>query len=230
MQQQIPLNLQLRDDATFANFYVGGNAALLSHLLASLHNKQERFFYLWGSPGVGCTHLLHACCHEADTLETSAMYLSLENFQEYTPEILEGFEHSDVLCLDNVQCIAANKHWEEALFHLYNRIRDAKGLLIITANCAPRQLPLQLADLSSRLAWGAAYQVMPLSDPQKIEAFIMRAENRGLHLSEEVGHFLLSRSSRDMNTLAKILDKLDHASLAEQRRLTIPFVKSVLEI
>jgi DnaA family protein len=58
----------------------------------------------------------------------------------------------------------------------------------------------------------------------------MRAETRGMHLPDDVGRYILTHYSRHMGALFAALDELDKATLAAQRKLTIPFVKDVLHI
>ena len=68
-----------------------------------------------------------------------------------------------------------------------------------------------------------------LDEPGVLAALACRARGRGLELPDETAQFLLRRFPRDLPTLFSLLDTLDTASLVEQRRLTVPFVKSVLE-
>jgi DnaA family protein len=74
------------------------------------------------------------------------------------------------------------------------------------------------------------YKLHALSDDEKLNCLMMRAKRRGIGLSEEVGKYILTHCPRHMGTLFTVLDALDKASLAAKRRLTIPFVKEVLEI
>jgi DnaA family protein len=215
---QLTLNIRLRDDATFANFYSENNQQLLTHL----QTNTDLFIYLWGKSGSGRSHLLQATCQAAK----SAIYLPITTKLE--PEILSGLENMDVLCLDDIHHIAGIKTWEEAIFHLFNKLATNITRLIISANTPPASLPIMLPDLKSRLASGITFQVQPLSDQQKLTALQLRAKNRGLQLSQEVGEFLLNRYARDTNSLFTILEKLDQASLATQRKLTIPFIKTIL--
>lgn len=60
------------------------------------------------------------------------------------------------------------------------------------------------------------------------EILAQRAALRGLELPEPVADYLLRRCSRDLSTLLALLDRLDLAALAQQRRLTIPFVREQL--
>jgi DnaA family protein len=114
------------------------------------------------------------------------------------------------------------------LFHLFNRVRENKTPLLVTASVAPAKLNLQLNDLKSRLGWGLTFQLRSISDDQKIEVLQKRAQHRGMELNAEVGRYLVTRFSRDMGSLVALLETLDNVSLAEQRRLTIPFVKQAI--
>lgn len=227
---QLPLGLSLKDDASFDNFYPGTNTEIVAALKNTASLQGEKIIYLCGSRGQGLSHLLQAACHEAATHKYSAVYLPLSQLLSQSPEMLHGFESLQLVCIDDLQCLAQSEDWEEAVFHLFNRIYDAGGHMILAGNDLPKSLPLKLPDLTSRLSWGVVYQLHPLTDAEKITVLIRRANIRGITLSEEVGKYLLSHCPRHMTTLFAALDALDKASLAAQRRLTVPFVKEILEI
>ncbi len=226
MSTQLSLGIALRDNATFANYYTGDNAALLHSLQACVQGVGEQFLYVYGPSGVGRSHLLQACCHA--TTELSALYLPLKTHAELSPEMLEGLEQLHLICLDDVDAIVGMPEWEEALFHFYNRAREQGTRLIVSAECPPQPLKIHLADLHSRLACGLALHIHELSDVQKVAALQLRAHQRGLELSDEVGYFLLNHCPRDMSTLFEVLERLDKASLEAKRKLSIPFIKTVL--
>jgi DnaA family protein len=75
-----------------------------------------------------------------------------------------------------------------------------------------------------------AYVLMPLVDRQVVAALGLRARRRGLELPDETAQYLLKRMPRDLPSVFNLLDRLDEASMIEQRRLTVPFVKSVLDL
>lgn len=227
---QIPLNIQLRDDSTLESFYVGDNTQVFQAMMDLAEGLGESFIYCWGAVGAGRTHLLQATCHAVIEAGRPAAYIPLRELNNLEPSLLQGLESLSLVCLDDVQWIAGNAAWEEALFHLFNRIRAVNGRLLISANVSPLHIALKLPDLKSRLAWGVVYQLHALSDEQKWHALALRAKCRGLQLNKTVSQFLLSRCSRDMAQLFQYLENLDKASLTEQRRLTIPFVKQVLGI
>lgn len=230
MINQLTLGVSLKDEATFANYYVGKNSELVRQLMLSARGQGEQMIYCSGYAGQGCTHLLQACCHESKQHHLSAVYLPLANLADFSPEIFDGLENLKLICIDDLHMIAGKPEWEEAFFHAYNRIRDAGAHLVVTANVAPKALGLTLPDVVSRLSWGMVYQLQPLTDAEKLQALIMRAERRGMTLSEDVGKFILTHCPRHMSTLFAALDALDKISLAAQRKLTIPFVKTVLQI
>lgn len=227
---QLTLGVGLKDEATFTNFFAGKNQQVISELKNSANGKGERVIYLCGASGEGCTHLLQACCHETNQNKLTSVYLPLSNLNDFSPEIFEGLETLDLICIDDLHQIAGNPVWEEAFFHAYNRIHDSGKRLIVTANVMPKSLGVALPDLVSRLAWGMVFQLQPLSDAEKLEVMIVRAERRGMTLSEDVGKFILNHCPRHMTTLFAALNTLDKVSLAAQRKLTIPFVKTALQI
>lgn len=227
MALQLPLSLTWPDQTTFENFYSENNAPVLAYLREMVQGKGEKNIYLHGSGGVGLSHLLYAACRVTQERSLAAAYLPLSR-ANLSPQVLEGMENLSLLCCDDLEFIAGNKEWEEALFHCYNRAQTSGTCLLMAGHIPPTQIAWGLPDLGSRLAAGVVFAVQPLSDSQKIQALQYRAQKRGFDLPDETGNYLLSHCSRDMHALFTILEKLDHLSMAMQRRLTIPFVKQVL--
>ncbi len=232
--QQLSLGVSINDDATFENFYAPPatpNAQILSALRHQIETGNEPFIFLWGAAGCGLTHLLQGACHHAQHFSKSFQYFPLRDVAGYAPdELLVGLEQLDVVVLDALDEVINRPEWELALFNLFNRLRDSGKLLIVAAIHGPQELAVGLPDLKSRLQWGATFHVQTLDDDQKQAALQFRAKARGLELSEDVAAYIIQRLPRDMNELFWQLNRLDHASLAEQRKLTIPFVKKILAL
>ena len=227
-QQQLTLDIQLPDDETFASFWPGGQEDVLASLQQGLNAEQGGSLYLWGPQGAGKSHLLHAAMNWCASCYQPSSYIPLQYAQELTPDMLQGLEQMHLVCLDNLERIAGQKEWEESLFDLFNRIKEQGRLLVVTASAPARHLDLGLPDLRSRLDWGVSYQLQKPGDKEKLSILKLRANARGLVLSDEAGRFLLHRSSRNMADLWQTLAQLDTASMAAQRKLTIPFIKQVL--
>jgi len=220
---QLLLGIGLRDSATFDNFFPARN----SPVVAALCQADEPFVYLWGSSGSGKSHLLQALCQQLAEQGQTVAYLPLAE-AGMVPQMLEGMENMSLLAIDDLDSVAGNADWETALFHLYNRMRDAGARLLVAAHVSPAALPIQLRDLASRLSYGLTLHLQDLSDEDKRQLLQLRADNRGFELPDEVANYLLKRCERDMESLITLLDRLDVATLQAQRKLTIPFVKSLL--
>ncbi len=223
---QLALPLRLADHAVFASFLATGNETLLATLRDLAAGRGGGGCWLWGAASSGKTHLLQAVCDEAGD---ESVYIPLSLFTEASPEILDGLANRALICIDDLHLVAGQADWEKALFVLYNQILAAEGRLIVAAKAAPRVAGFKLADLRSRLSQLPIFQVRPLGDAATQQALQLRASQRGLDLPDDTAQFLLSRNRRDMASLYSVLDKLDDEALRAQRRLTIPFVKAVLE-
>jgi len=231
MAKQLPLGIRLRDNATFENFFSAGNqqaTTTLQRAAAGSDGGDATALYLWGTTGCGKSHLMQAACHRVAARDEAAAYLPLRDHEMFAPEMLEGMESLALVCLDDVEAIAGRREWEEAIFHLYNRIQASGAQLIASANAAPHALPLSLPDLATRLGWGLVFQLHELGDEQKVVALQQRAQAIGMEMSDDVARYLFSRTRRDMHSLFALLEALDHATLVAQRRLTIPFLKAFL--
>jgi len=231
MSEQLPLGLRLRASALFSNFVAAPRQQELFELLKQLTGGGfPAQLYCWGDVGSGKTHLLQASCRHADSLGRTAAYLPLKDCVELPPELVQGWDEFQLICVDDIDIAAGHHDWEEALFHLYNRLMERGGRWLAGATVAPGQLAIGLPDLVSRLGAGPTYQLRPLDDEQSLEAMRLRARQAGFDLPEDTGRYLLRHLPRDLPALMAVLEQLDTASLAAQRKLTVPFVKSVLDL
>jgi DnaA family protein len=226
---QLPLGLALRDSARFDNYFPGASLEAVRALQACARGDGEPCIFLAGAHGLGKSHLLQATCLAAAAAGRSVAYLPLGDWPDLSVHLLEGMEQQDLVCLDDVHAIAGQAGWEEGVFHLFNRLRESGAGLLVSARQRADRCHFSLADLVSRLGWGVTYVLAPLAEEQVAAALAQRARGRGLELPAETAQFLLRRIPRDLPTLFNLLDRLDEAAMIEQRRLTVPFVKSVLE-
>ncbi|MGX2030082.1 DnaA regulatory inactivator Hda [Methylocaldum gracile] len=229
MAEQLPLRFAFNPELGFLQHHSGANAEIVAHLKHAASGRGETLIFLWGEPGTGKSHLLNACCREACQSGLSVSYLPLSGLREYGPGVLDGLEHQDLVCLDDVDSVAGDDAWERALFNLFNCLRDHGNRLIAAAGVPPAELAIRLPDLKTRLGWGLTLRLQPLNDEDKLIVLGAHARSLGLDLSPQVGRFLLSHYHRDLSSLKRLLDELDHATLAAKRKLTIPFLKNYLE-
>jgi DnaA family protein len=225
--QQIPLGLRLPDRAVFASFLPARNAEVLAHAQRVAAGESTGLTWLCGPHAAGKTHLLQAISSAAGERERAG-YLPLRECATLGVGVLEGLPQLDCLCLDDLDAILGQGAWERALFTLLRELEDAGGRLVLAAAAPPALLPWALADLGSRCAAAAVLQLRALDEAEQQAALRLRARLRGFELPDETLQWLQRRLPRDMGTLYGLLDTLDEAALAAQRRLTIPFIREVL--
>lgn len=226
--QQLPLHVGPADQAAFDNFYAGENGALLHALREIAEVAQRAVLWVWGPPDSGRTHLLQATAGAADAAGFRAAFVPAAE-TSVAPDALDGLGELDVVCVDDIDHVAGHAGWERALFVLFEDLRQAGARLVLSARCAPLHANFDLPDLASRLTSGATFRLQALDDDQKRAALQSRAAWRGLELPDDVAQYLLTRADRSTAALFRLLDRLDTESLVAQKRLTVPFVRGVLD-
>ncbi|HEX5421236.1 MAG TPA: DnaA regulatory inactivator Hda [Gammaproteobacteria bacterium] len=227
MTGQLPLALRLASHAVLETFVVGANGAALAHLRVLARGEQDGAVWLAGPAGSGKSHALQAACREAGAAGKRAMYLPLR-VPEAAPELLANLDAIDFLALDDIDRAAGIPAWEERLFEVLNSLASGRRALLIAAGLTPAATSFALPDLASRAAGAVLYRLQPLGEEDQIAALMQGARHRGLELDPAAARFLQSRVPRDMHALGEWLERLDAASLAAQRRVTVPFVRSLL--
>ncbi len=225
MAVQLPIPFAFHDNQDFDAFYPGPNTQAVAALKECANGQGEQLIFLWGGRGSGKSHLLQASCQFA---RQGIFYLPLKDYWQHGPALLEGLEQFQMVCVDDIHRIAGKHEWELEFFNFFNRQRDKGHRLVVSARFAPNKSGIQLADLTTRLAWGLSLQLQPLTDQDKQLALKLRAEHKGLALPTNVAQYLLNHYPRDLPSLWTLLDELDHETLSAKRKLTIPFVKSIL--
>jgi DnaA family protein len=225
--RQLPLGIRIPDRAVFASFLAARNIEAVEHLQRLVGGPGGGAVWLCGPSGSGKTHLLQAACVRASE-SMRAGYFPLRELAALGIEALEGLPQLACVCLDDLDAVAGRLEWEGALFRLHREIEEQGGRLLASARMPPALLAWSLPDLGSRLAASAVFQLRPLDEGEQQEALQLRARARGFELPDETARWLQRRFPRDMTTLYDLLDALDEEALVAQRRLTVPFIRSVL--
>jgi DnaA family protein len=229
ISRQIPIQFEFHTTQTFNSFYAGSNLEVVEALKHFSSVNEEHFIYLWGEKSAGKSHLLNSCCQWANRQGRDVRLLPMQQLLNVEPEFLEGFSGAELICIDDIQLVCGNSDWEIAIFDLFNQQRESGQQLIITGGCPPVSLKCDLPDLQTRLSWGITLEIKSFSDEELLEWLTRQAAVLGMSFSPEIGRYLLARFPRDPQTLNGILATLDQESMVAQRRITIPFLKSVLE-
>lgn len=215
--KQLPLPIVAPATARFDTFIASGNAAALQHL-QRLDGATPAF--LWGPPGSGKTHLLHALAHQRQQRGERIGWFDAAARPPWSIDAgcaLLLFDACDV--------------YDEA------QQRDAFALLVEAQSlgvpwvAAARVPPVDLGvreDLRTRFGWGPVFALRCLPEEQARAVLRRESDRRGILLSDEVMDYLLTRFARDLSHLMALLDRLDGFALAEQRGITVPLLRKML--
>lgn len=218
--RQLVLDINPGVTPTLDNFVIGRNAEVIDTLrILVAGDSAERFVYLWGEQGAGKSHLLRAIA--SAYTKGKAVYRACEEGMGFGAR-----PDGDLFLVDNVQRLTDNG--QISLFNVYNQMREANGILIVTGDTPPAELKVR-DDLKTRLAWGLAYQLHVLNEQETAAALKRHAHGRGMFLSDEVVNYLFSHWKRDLPSLLMALDKLDEFSLEAKRPVSIPLLKKALK-
>ncbi len=220
--RQLTLDLAAEEPQTLDTFVTGRNAEL-THLLRRFSQTEtglltDRFVYIWGDSGAGKSHLLQALA----TLP-HARFIAADAHADafmFAPGVT-------LYLLDDCDKLSAAS--QIAAFNLFNEVREHGALLVTAGAMAPAVLPVR-EDLRTRMGWGLIYHVHELTDDEKIAALTLAAHNRGLVVSPGVLPYLITHFQRDMRSLSAMLDALDRYSLETQRPITLPLLRSLLQL
>jgi DnaA-homolog protein len=226
--RQLPLGVRIPDRAVFGTFLPARNAQAVDHLSLVASGHRSETTWICGPAGTGKTHLLQAVCVQAsEAVQTG--YFPLGELKSLGVGVLEEMPQLDCLCLDDVDAVVGNLEWDRALFRVLRDMQERGARLVMSAAVPPALITWALPDLGSRCAASAIFQLRALDEDEQQEALKLRAHTRGMELPDETARWLQRRFPRDMRTLYHLLDTLDEASLVAQRRLTVPFIRSVLK-
>lgn len=217
--RQIPLAIALPPPRSFENYVPGENRAALEHLMQFA--LQSAPAYLWGPAGSGKTHLLHALA--------AAWQERGERVAWFGPKVSLPWtfdERAALVVLDD--CEAFDAAQQHAAFALFVQASAASTPVVSAGALPPIDLPLR-EDLRTRLGWGLVFALQPLSEGEVRAVLRREADRRGIRLSDEVLDYLLTRFARDLTQLMALLDRLDEFALANQRAVTVPLLKKMLE-
>ena len=224
---QLAFALSSNDRASFENFWQGRNTELVAAIESSVNVGEPKVVYYYGASGAGKSHLQFAAMRLAKSEQCNTSYLPLTD-DYVSVDMLSVVDVKHVVCVDDIEAWAGDSEKERALFTLFEQIKHSGGQLIVSSTQPPDASGFTLKDLVSRLSSGLIYPVHELNDDQRFEALKMRARAKGLSISDDAVRYLQSRSSRDTGQLFEVLERIDYASLVEQRRVTIPFLQNLL--
>jgi len=207
------------------NFFPAGNEEVFAAFNGWLNGDTDKsVLFLHGVAGSGRSHLLQAACCFVSEKERPSIYVPAGE-PDISGEFISQLDPESTVCIDDLDQVVGDVHWEEAVLEVHERLLSSNGRLLLAALQPPRALGLTLPDLATRLAAGGVYRIRPLTERELPRAMQLRARRRGLELPDEVVEYLLRRVPRNSEAIFDLLDRVDEAAFAKKRRLTVPFIR-----
>lgn len=229
---QLPLKINLPDTACFETFVApdASVALTLSQLQSSDSSGLSQGVYFYGRAAVGKTHLLQAACRAVSLRGGRSVYFPLKEKQlPLIPDVLKGLEVMDLICLDDVDQVIHLPAWQAALQDLQSKSSALGHPLLLSGRLPMALWPMSVPELRDAMFSLLPVELQPLTELDDLVLALQRhAMIRGFELPKDVANFIIKRFSTSLEELLAVLQMLEQATLAEQRRLTLPFAKLVL--
>ncbi len=177
---------------------------------------------IYGPSGSGKTHLSHVWQNQSKAYTATISELVVKGATTLCAM-------NKVLLLDNADKVTGDSAAEEALFHLYNHLREIKGYMLLTAQLAPAQWDIRLPDLKSRLSSIPAVALAAPDDALLAGLLIKQFRDRQIDIGMDVVDYLIPRLSRTPEAIRSFVAAMDSESLAEKRGLTVALARKILE-
>lgn len=215
-------SLGLHPDYTFDSFVVGPSNRLAHASCVAVSQSPGNTYnplFVYGSSGLGKTHLLHAVCFEAQRRFDSAViqFLSCEDFvNRFIRAIEEGnlagfqsqFRTVDVLVIDDVQFLREREHSQEEFFHTFNALYNNGKQIILSADSPPGKIPSLEERLISRFNWGLVTRIDPPSYETRVAIVQKKAHLRGLDISDEIAGYVARKVQANIRELEGALTSI----------------------
>jgi len=240
-----PLSPLFNPRYTFTSFVVGSsNQFAHAAALAVAENPSRAYnpLYIYGGVGLGKTHLMHAVGHfiQEKNPRLCLSYLSSERFMnelvnairyERTMQFREKYRNIDVLLMDDVQFIAGKERTQEEFFHTFNALYDAQKQIVITSDCAPKDIPTIEERLHSRFEWGLIADIQPPDLETKLAILKKKAERENVLLPDAIAMYIATSIRSNIRELEGALIRLAaRASLdgVEPAQISLDYAREVL--
>lgn len=223
MSTQLSLNyLDIKDTAVLADFAMTAFLPITTTTQELILGKVNEL-YVYGELGSGKSHLLSAIQQDYRTLYAQdgrlAMFLAVRELLSMDTQVLNGLEQFSLLLIDDVHLLAGRRDWQEAFFHLINRMRTRQHQMIFTAEMPVPELGLELPDLMTRLSQAIA---LPMPDGDELDDRLamvkMLLKKRSLRLPDEVVSYLAEFGPRHIGNILSVLEHIAPQVSAQKHR------------
>lgn len=236
-------DLRLNQKYTFDTFVVGScnqfaHAAALA--VAESASKTYNPLYIYGGVGLGKTHLMCAIGHRVKerNRHLRLSYISAEKFMnelinairyDQTINFRQKYRSIDVLLIDDIQFMAGKERTQEEFFHTFNALYEDQKQIVISSDCAPREIPTLEERLHSRFEWGLIADIQPPDLETKVAILRKKAETDKISLPDNVAFFIANKIKSNIRELEGSLVRLTALASLKGEAINVGLAQEALK-
>ncbi len=227
---------------TFESFVEGKSNQLARAASVTVSDNIGKVYnplFIYGSSGLGKTHLMHAIGNAVLLKHPDAniVYLHSEKFVQDMVKALQQnsinyfkdyYRNIDVLLMDDIQFLAGKERSQEEFFHTFNNLLDQKHQVVLTCDKYPKEIQGLEDRLKSRFSWGLPVAIEPPDLETRTAILIKKAWQAGIRLEQEIAFFIAKRIPSNVRDLEGALRRVIANSQFTGREITLEFTKEAL--
>ena len=228
---------------SFENFVTGGSnrfAHAAAFAVAEAPAEAYNPLFIYGSSGLGKTHLLHAIGHYAIHLKpkTKVRYVSSEEFtndfinaiqNNKTSEFQAQYRDVDILLVDDIQFLQGKDQTQEAFFHTFNTLHDHNKQVVITSDLRPKQLAGFEERMLSRFEWGLITDIQAPEFETRVAILRKKAALEKIQIPDNVIEYMATRISSNIRELEGTLIRVTAFANLNRQPIDMDLIQLVLK-
>ena len=237
-----PRSSNLNPDFTFENFIEGKSNQLARAACLQVGQNPGKAYNplcLYGSTGLGKTHLMHAVGNTLRGRNPQARIL-YQHSEHFVADMVRALQHNaisdfkqhyrslDALLIDDIQFLAGKDRSQEEFFHTFNTLLEGRQQVILTCDRYPREVSGVEERLKSRFGWGLTVSIEPPELETRVAILMKKAQQASVHLPDEVAFFIAQRIRSNVRELEGALRRVQANSKFTGKPITLAFTKEAL--
>lgn len=228
---------------SFDDFIVGHNnrfAYAASEAVSKAPAKAYNPLFIYGSVGLGKTHLLHAIAHDTK-LRHPKLKIEFLSSEKFTNELINAirdkkidafrtkYRHVDVLLVDDIQFLSGKEQTQEEFFHTFNDLHSNAKQIVLTCDRPPKEIPTLELRLRTRFEWGLIADIQPPEFETRIAILRKKTELFHLSISDEILHYIATQIPTNVREMEGCLTRISAYASLINTDITLAMASNVIK-
>ena len=228
--EQLHLKVQLDDSISLDKFIKCDSTKDFLNILRNTteDSSVSNFYLIWGDTGRGKSYVMQGLHRKYLEDGKQTFHFSFSDNNVASTEILSNLDSLEALFIEDLELMEISKNWEKAMFNLINECRISGTKIYLSSNIVPKDLPISLQDLASRLSSFTAIEIPEITEEEKIQALMQSAKRKGFLLDDKTIKYIINYTSRSLSDLLRLLNELDSFSLKKKKKISPSLVREMV--